>query len=107
MTPYLEPPTCDVVRGVRHSAVFSTDRVPPVMAGDLPPQPAGSSGPPPGAGQGWTALAYLLAGMAMWGFVGWLVDQWLNLGGIATGIGVVLGMAGGIYLVVRRLGTPD
>ena len=43
----------------------------------------------------------------MWGFVGWLVDQWLNLGGIATGIGVVLGMAGGIYLVVRRLGTPE
>jgi F0F1-type ATP synthase assembly protein I len=44
--------------------------------------------------------------MAVWGFIGWLVDRWLHTGGIATGIGVVLGMAGGIYLVVRRLGTP-
>ena len=34
----------------------------------------------------------------MWGFIGWLVDRWLETGGIATGIGVVLGVAGGIYL---------
>jgi F0F1-type ATP synthase assembly protein I len=44
--------------------------------------------------------------MAVWGFIGWLVDQWLDTGGVVTGIGIVLGMAGGIYLVVRRLGTP-
>lgn len=76
------------------------------MTGDPPPpRPAGDSGPPD-AGQGWTALGYLIAGMAVWGFIGWLVDRWLHTGGIATGIGVVLGMAGGIYLVVRRLGTP-
>jgi ATP synthase protein I len=74
------------------------------MAGDQnPPTTGGSGGNPPDAGQGWTALAYLIAGMAVWGFIGWLVDQWLDLGGIATGIGVILGAAGGIYLVVRRL----
>jgi F0F1-type ATP synthase assembly protein I len=43
--------------------------------------------------------------MAVWGFFGWLVDRWLDLGGIATAIGVVLGTAGGIYLVVKRLGA--
>jgi ATP synthase protein I len=85
--------------------VSPADMVRPVMAGDQPPQPAGSSGRPD-AGQGWTALAYLIGGMAVWGFIGWLVDQWLDTGGVATGIGIVLGMAGGIYLVVRRLGTP-
>ncbi|MEH0844324.1 MULTISPECIES: AtpZ/AtpI family protein [unclassified Micromonospora] len=77
------------------------------MAGDQTPRPTG--GPddvPTGAGQGWTALSYLIGGMLVWGFIGWLVDQWLDSGGIATGIGVVLGMAGGIILVVRRLGTP-
>ncbi|PZG01250.1 AtpZ/AtpI family protein [Micromonospora deserti] len=77
------------------------------MAGDQNPRTGG--GPddvPTGAGQGWTALAYLITGMLVWGFIGWLVDQWLDTGGIATGIGVVLGMAGGIVLVVRRLGTP-
>jgi F0F1-type ATP synthase assembly protein I len=43
--------------------------------------------------------------MAVWGFLGWLVDRWLDTNGIATGIGVVIGTAGGIYLVVRRLGA--
>lgn len=75
------------------------------MAGDSPPQNTGGPGDSsPGAGQGWTALAYLIAGMTVWGFVGWLVDQWLGTPGVATGIGAVVGAAGGIYLVVRRLG---
>ncbi|MDO3702230.1 AtpZ/AtpI family protein [Micromonospora sp. C28SCA-DRY-2] len=77
------------------------------MADDQTPRPSGDRDDvPSGAGQGWTALAYLIAGMGVWGFIGWLVDQWLDTGGIALGIGAVLGMAGGIILVVRRLGTP-
>jgi ATP synthase protein I len=75
------------------------------MAGDPPPKR--SDDPfrePSGAGQGWTALSYLIGGMAVWGLIGWLVDRWLDTGGLATGIGVVVGAAGGIYLVVRRLG---
>jgi len=43
--------------------------------------------------------------MLIWGFVGWLVDRWLDLGGIATAIGVVVGVALGVYLVVKRLGA--
>ncbi|SCE82441.1 Putative F0F1-ATPase subunit Ca2+/Mg2+ transporter [Micromonospora viridifaciens] len=78
------------------------------MAGDQkPPSTGGSDDVPSGAGQGWTALSYLIAGMLVWGFIGWLVDRWLDTSGIATGIGIVLGMAGGIILVVRKLGTPQ
>jgi len=96
-----------VVRGVRHSLVFPADIVRPVMADDQTPRPPGQPDDyPSGAGQGWTALSYLIGGMLVWGFIGWLIDQWLDTGGVATGIGVVLGMAGGIILVVRRLGTP-
>ena len=58
-----------------------------------------------GANQGWAAVSYLIGGMAIWGFVGWLVDRWLHTGGISTAIGCVLGMAGGIYLVVRKFGA--
>jgi ATP synthase protein I len=76
------------------------------MAGDQPTQRSSDPGdPPPGSGQAWTALAYLVAGMAVWGFVGWLVDQWLDTPGIFFGVGAVVGAAGGIYLVVRRLGS--
>lgn len=41
----------------------------------------------------------------MWGFAGWLIDRWLDTGGISTAIGSVVGMAGGVYLIIRRLGT--
>jgi ATP synthase protein I len=76
------------------------------MAGDQPPQRPGDPGDPaPSAGQGWTALAYLIGGIAVWGFIGWVVDQWLDTEGIFLGIGAVVGAAGGIYLVVRRLGA--
>jgi len=58
-----------------------------------------------GANMGWNAVGYLLGGMGVWGFFGWLVDQWLNWDGIATAIGVIVGMFGAIYLIVRKLGV--
>jgi ATP synthase protein I len=72
-----------------------------VMAGDQSPQPPAGGG----AGQGWVAISYLIAGIAVWGFIGWLVDRRFDLGGVPIGIGAVVGAAGGIYLVVRRLGV--
>jgi ATP synthase protein I len=60
---------------------------------------------PPGADVGWAALSYLIGGILVWGFVGWVVDRWLSTGGIATAVGCVLGAAGGIYLLVRRIGV--
>lgn len=58
-----------------------------------------------GANVGWAAVSYLIAGMAVWGFLGWLVDHWLHTDGIVTGIGCVLGIGLGIYLVVKKLGA--
>ena len=73
---------------------------------ESPGKPHGDDGPsPPNSGLGMTALSYLIAGILVWGLIGWLVDRWLDAGGIATGIGVVLGAAGGVYLIVRRLGA--
>jgi F0F1-type ATP synthase assembly protein I len=75
------------------------------MAGDQPPQrPRGSDDYTSGAGKGWTAVAYLITGILVWGFIGWLVDRWLDTGGLATAIGVVVGAALAVYLIVLRLG---
>ncbi|GAA2522097.1 AtpZ/AtpI family protein [Pilimelia columellifera] len=75
------------------------------MAGDQPSQSSGAPNgdEPPRSDQGWAVMGYLIGGMAVWGGVGYLVDRWLDTGGIATAIGLVLGMAGAIYLVVRRM----
>lgn len=76
------------------------------MAGQEPPPPPPSDdGPVPNQNQGMTALSYLIAGIGVWGLIGWLVDRWLGTGGIATGIGAVLGAAGAVYLIARRLGA--
>jgi F0F1-type ATP synthase assembly protein I len=74
------------------------------MAGDQSsPQPGDQGDRPLRSDQGWVALSYLISGMVVWGFIGWLIDRWIGLNGVAMGIGAVLGAAGGIYLLVRRL----
>ena len=49
-------------------------------------------------------IMYLIGGILVWGFVGWLIDRYVHTGGIATAIGVVIGAAGGVYLLVRNMG---
>lgn len=83
------------------------------MAGDpgshsvtqSPQRPRGDDGAGSGANRGMVAISYLIGGMAAWGLIGWLIDRWLHAGGVITAIGIVLGMAGGVYLVIRRMGT--
>ena len=70
------------------------------------PQGSRDGGEGSGSNKGWLAVSYLISGMAFWGFIGWAIDRWwLHTGGIATAIGIVAGMAGGVYLVVRRMGS--
>ena len=77
------------------------------MTGQEPPnKPRDEDGQtPPDTGMGMTAVAYLISGMLVWGGIGWLVDHWVGTRGIFAGIGAVLGIAGGVYLIVRRLGA--
>lgn len=63
----------------------------------------------PGAAEGynaaWAAVSYLIAGIGFWGFMGWLLARWLHFPiGIGLTIGMMLGTAGAIYLIVKRLG---
>ena len=78
------------------------------MTGQEPPRnPSGDDDgpPPPDTGMGMTAVAYLISGMLVWGAIGWLVDHWVGTKGIFAGIGAVVGIGGGVYLIVRRLGA--
>ena len=55
--------------------------------------------------QGYVAVSYLIGGIVVWGFLGWLADKWWHTGGVATAVGAVIGAAGGVYLIARRLGA--
>ncbi|MEQ6900116.1 AtpZ/AtpI family protein [Nocardioides sp. YIM 152588] len=56
-------------------------------------------------GDPWRAFGYIVAGVAFYGFLGWLADRWLDTHFLVA-IGVVLGAALGIYMTVARF-TPD
>ncbi|MGY1710973.1 hypothetical protein ACI8AC_15825 [Geodermatophilus sp. SYSU D00758] len=44
--------------------------------------------------------------MAVWGGAGWLLDRWLDARAFFP-VGIILGMAVAIYLVVARYGAAD
>ena len=80
------------------------------MAEDLPPH--GDPRPRPvsparggsGADTGWAVIGTMLSGMAVWGGAGWLLDRWLDTK-VFVPVGIILGMAVAIYLVVVKYGA--
>ncbi|WP_249933317.1 hypothetical protein [Blastococcus sp. CCUG 61487] len=55
---------------------------------------------------GWGVTGTLLSGMAVWGGVGWLLDQWWDTR-VFFPVGVILGIAVAIYVVVVKYGAVD
>lgn len=56
-----------------------------------------------GKEQGYRVLSYLLAGIIVYGAVGWLLDRWLDTDFLLP-VGVIVGAACSIYLIIRRYG---
>ncbi|GAB3362162.1 AtpZ/AtpI family protein [Modestobacter lapidis] len=55
---------------------------------------------------GWAVTGTLMSGMAVWGGAGWLIDQWLDTR-VFFALGVILGVAVAIYVVVKKYGAMD
>jgi ATP synthase protein I len=71
------------------------------MAGDQSPR---RPDPTSGANAGWAAIGYLIAGVGVWGLLGWLLDGWLGIPKhFGTLVGMIIGMAAAVYLIVKRL----
>jgi ATP synthase protein I len=52
-------------------------------------------------GDPWHAFGYLVAGVAFYGFLGWLADRWLETSFLVV-IGILLGAGFGIYMTIAR-----
>jgi F0F1-type ATP synthase assembly protein I len=74
--------------------------------GDARPRPARPARQGSGAETGYAVIGTLISGMAVWGGVGWLLDQWWDTR-VFFPVGIILGMAVAIYLVVARYGAAD
>ncbi|HKQ01974.1 MAG TPA: AtpZ/AtpI family protein [Actinomycetes bacterium] len=68
---------------------------------DSPPErePSGR-----GAEMVWSIIGTLVAGVLAWGGIGWLLDRWLGTRFLVA-VGVVVGMAGAFYLIIKRYGS--
>jgi ATP synthase protein I len=70
----------------------------------MPPRPNDAWS---GFGTGWAATGTLLAGILVWGGIGWLVDRLAGTDPLFLAIGMLVGAAGGIYLVYIRFGKDQ
>jgi F0F1-type ATP synthase assembly protein I len=52
----------------------------------------------------WSILGTLVAGVLAWGAIGWLLDRWLGTRYLVA-VGIIVGMAGAFYLIIKRYGT--
>jgi len=57
-----------------------------------------------GAEMVWSIIGTLVAGVLAWGGIGWLVDRWLGTRYLVA-VGILLGMAGAFYLIIKRYGS--
>jgi len=57
-----------------------------------------------GAEMVWSIIGTLVAGVLAWGGIGWLLDQWLGTRYLVA-VGILLGMAGAFYLIIKRYGS--
>ena len=57
--------------------------------------------PPPSRGDPWHAFGYLVAGVFLYGGLGWLVDWWLGTSFLVV-IGILLGAGFGIHMTIVR-----
>ena len=72
-------------------------------------QPPEGPPPPPRGGStddGMVALSYILAGLILYGGLGWVGDNYLNTKWLLP-VGLILGLASSIYLIIKRYGRLE
>lgn len=53
----------------------------------------------------WRAFSYLVAGVLLYGVLGWLADRWLGTSFLVA-VGILLGAGLGMYMVFKTFGAP-
>jgi F0F1-type ATP synthase assembly protein I len=60
-----------------------------------------------GMGTAWSLTGTLVSGLLVWGGVGYLVDRAIGLRWLFLPVGMLVGIATGIYLVYLRYGRDE
>jgi F0F1-type ATP synthase assembly protein I len=60
-----------------------------------------------GVGAGWNITATMIAGMLLWGGLGYLVDRLAGTAHVFLAAGLIIGAGCGVYLVYLRYGRGE
>ena len=58
-------------------------------------------------GAAWNVTGTLLAGIVVWGGLGYLIDRWVGLEWLFLPIGMLVGVGASIYSVYVRFGRDE
>ncbi len=67
----------------------------PLSAGD---QSGGHANP------GWSIISYMVAGMAVYGGIGWLIGRWTGYTAVLFPVGLLAGLGLALTLIILRYG---
>ncbi len=56
----------------------------------------------PRESDGWAIMSYMIAGMILYGGIGWLVSRWTGISALFP-VGMIVGLALGIALIIYRV----
>jgi ATP synthase protein I len=59
-----------------------------------------------GMDTGLRVVSILISGLAFYGGLGWLLDRWLQTTWLLP-VGIIVGTAAGVYLVIARYGRSE
>ncbi len=60
--------------------------------------------PPANDNPGWAIISYLIAGMLLYGGIGWLIGRWTGHSAIFLPAGMLIGLGLALALVIFRYG---
>jgi ATP synthase protein I len=67
-----------------------------------PARQQGDGTRPANAGSGYTYLSYMLGGMLLYGFIGWLIGRWTHQDYLLP-VGMIVGLALSVALIIYRV----
>jgi ATP synthase protein I len=59
------------------------------------------------SGMVWSVVGTLVSGVLVWGGVGYLIDRWVGTTDVFLPIGLIVGFAAAMYLVIHRYGRDQ
>jgi hypothetical protein len=88
-----------VTPALRGQDTVTSSRIPPSKRGRGLPPDTGNGGNP-----GWTVFSYMLTGMIFYGGIGYVLGHWVFHSALFFPLGMVVGLALSITLVIFRYG---